>query len=53
MRVKFEIDLNNKVVNVDDDYDNTEIKISNLDNGNKLCIININRELVLDGEDNE
>lgn len=53
MRVKFEIDSNNKVVNVDDDYDNTEIKISNLDNGNKLCIININRELVLDGEDNE
>jgi hypothetical protein len=53
MRVKFEIDSDNKVVNVDDDYDNTEIKISNLDNGNKLCIININRELVLDGEDNE
>ena len=53
MRVKFEIDSNNEVVNVDDDYDNTEIKISNLDNGNKLCIININRELVLDGEDNE
>jgi hypothetical protein len=53
MRVKFEIDSDNKVINVDDDYDNTEIKISNLDNGNKLCIININRELVLDGEDNE
>lgn len=53
MRVKFEIDSDNKVVNVDDDYDNTEIKISNLDNGNKLCIININRDLVLDGEDNE
>ena len=53
MRVKFEIDSDNKVINVDDDYDNTEIKISNLDNGNKLCIININRELALDGEDNE
>jgi len=53
MRIKFEIDSDNQIVNLDDDYDNTEIKISNLDNGNKLCIVNINRELTLDGEDNE
>tara|TARA_A100001011_G_scaffold397450_1_gene498473 strand:- start:1278 stop:1466 length:189 start_codon:yes stop_codon:yes gene_type:complete len=53
MRVKFEIDSDNKVINVDDDYDNTEIKISNLDNGNKLFIININRELVLDGDERD
>ena len=53
MRVKFEIDSDNKVINVDDDYDNTEIKISNLDNGNKLFIININRELVLDEDERD
>ena len=50
MRVKFEIDSNNEVVNVDDDYDNTDISIEINEDGNKVVTILINRDLVLDGD---
>ena len=51
MRVKFEIDSDNKVINVDDDYDNTDISIKINEDGNKVVTILINRELALDGDD--
>ena len=51
MRIKFEIDSDNKIINIDDDYDNTDILISTNDSGNKVIIVNINRELVLDGDE--
>jgi len=51
MRVKFEIDSNNKVVNIDDDYDNTNISIEINEDGNKVVTILINRDLVLDGDE--
>ena len=51
MRVKFEIDSNNEVVNVDDDYDNTDISIEINEDGNKVVTILINRDLVLDGDE--
>tara|TARA_B100001939_G_C16640488_1_gene487379 strand:+ start:384 stop:572 length:189 start_codon:yes stop_codon:yes gene_type:complete len=51
MRVKFEIDSDNKVINVDDDYDNTDISIKLNEDGNKVVTILINRELVLDGDE--
>jgi hypothetical protein len=51
MRVKFEIDSNNKVINVDDDYDNTDISIKLNEDGNKVVTILINRDLVLDGDE--
>tara|TARA_R100000697_G_scaffold110944_2_gene127619 strand:+ start:148 stop:333 length:186 start_codon:yes stop_codon:yes gene_type:complete len=51
MRVKFEIDSDNKVINVDDDYDNTDISIKLNEDGNKVVTILINRELALDGDD--
>ena len=50
MRVKFEIDSNNEVVNVDDDYDNTDISIEINEDGNKVVTILINRDFVLDGD---
>lgn len=51
MRIKFEIDSDNKIINVDDDYDNTDILLSTNDSGNKVITVNVNRELVLDGDD--
>ena len=51
MRVKFEINSNNEVVNVDDDYDNTDISIKINEDGNKIVTILINRDLVLDGDE--
>ena len=53
MRVKFEIDSDNKVINVDDDYDNTDISINLNEDGNKVVTILINRELVLDGDERD
>jgi len=53
MRVKFEIDSDNKVINVDDDYDNTDISIKLNEDGNKVVTILINRELVLDGDERD
>ena len=53
MRVKFEIDSDNKVINVDDDYDNTDISIKLNEEGNKVVTILINRELVLDGDERD
>ena len=52
MRIKFEIDKNNRneFMNVDDDYDNTEISIQINEEGNQVVTLLINRELVLDGE---
>ena len=53
MRIKFEIDKNNRneFMNVDDDYDNTEISIQINEEGNQVVTIFINRELVLDGDE--
>ena len=53
MRIKFEIDKNNRneFMNVDDDYDNTDISIKINEEGNQVVTILINRELVLDGDD--
>ena len=53
MRIKFEIDKNNRneFMNVDDDYDNTEISIQINEEGNQVVTILFNRELVLDGDD--
>jgi hypothetical protein len=53
MRVKFEIDSDNKIINVDDDYDNTDISINLNEDGNKVVTILINRELVLDGDERD
>ena len=53
MRVKFEIDSDNKVINVDDDYDNNDISIKLNEEGNKVVTILINRELVLDGDERD
>ena len=53
MRIKFEIDKNNRneFMNVDDDYDNTDISIKINEEGNQVVTIVINRELVLDGDE--
>ena len=51
MRIKFEIDSDNKIINIDDDYDNTDILLSTNDSGNKVIIVNVNRDLVLDGDE--
>ena len=51
MRIKFEIDSDNKVINIDDDYDNTDIAVSTNDSGNKVVTILVNRELMLDHDD--
>jgi len=51
MRVKFEIDSDNQIVNLDDDYDNTDISIQIKEDGNKVVTILINRDLVLDGDE--
>ena len=53
MRIKFEIDKNNrnKFMNVDDDYDNTDISIKINEEGNQVVTILLNRELVLDGDE--
>ena len=53
MRIKFEIDKNNRneFMNVDDDYDNTNISIKINEEGNQVVTILINRELVLDGDE--
>ena len=53
MRIKFEIDKNNRneFMNVDDDYDNTDISIKINEEGNQVITILINRELVLDGDE--
>ena len=52
MRIKFEIDKNNRneFMNVDDDYDNTEISIKINEEGNQVVTIFLNRDLILDGE---
>ena len=53
MRIKFEIDKNNRneFMNVDDDYDNTDISIEINEEGNQVITILLNRELVLDGDE--
>lgn len=53
MRIKFEIDKNNRneFMNVDDDYDNTDISIKINEEGNQVVTILINRELVLEGDE--
>ena len=53
MRIKFEIDKNNRneFMNVDDDYDNTEISIEINEEGNQVVTIFLNRELMLDGDE--
>ena len=53
MRIKFEIDKNNRneFMNVDDDYDNTDISIKINEEGNQVVTIFLNRELMLDGDD--
>jgi len=53
MRIKFEIDKNNRneFMNVDDDYDNTDISIQINEEGNQVVTILINRELLLDGDE--
>ena len=52
MRIKFEIDKNNRneFINVDDDYDNTDISIEINEEGNQVVTLLINRDLILDGE---
>ena len=50
MRIKFEIDADNKIINIDDDYDNTDIAVSTNDSGNKVVTILVNRNLMLDGD---
>ncbi len=53
MRIKFEIDKNNRneFMNVDDDYDNTDISIEINEEGNQVVTIHINRNLVLDDDE--
>ena len=53
MRIKFEIDKNNRneFMNVDDDYDNTDISIKINEEGNQVVTILINRDLILDGDE--
>ena len=51
MRIKFEIDSDNNIINIDDDYDNTDILLSTNDSGNKVITVSVNRELMLDGDD--
>ena len=53
MRIKFEIDKNNRneFMNVDDDYDNTDISIKINEEGTQVVTILLNRELVLDGDE--
>ena len=51
MRIKFEIDSDNNIINIDDDYDNTDILLSTNDSGNKVITVNVNRDLMLDGDD--
>ena len=53
MRIKFEIDKNNRneFMNVDDDYDNTDISIKINEEGNQVVTLLINRDLVLDGDE--
>tara|TARA_Y100000052_G_C2886181_1_gene48333 strand:+ start:65 stop:259 length:195 start_codon:yes stop_codon:yes gene_type:complete len=53
MRIKFEIDKNNRneFMNVDDDYDNTDISIKINEEGNQVVTIFLNRELMLDGDE--
>jgi len=53
MRIKFEIDKNNRneFMNVDDDYDNTDISIKINEEGNQVVTILINRNLVLDDDE--
>ena len=53
MRIKFEIDKNNRneFMNIDDDYDNTEISIEINEEGNQVVTIFLNRELMLDGDE--
>lgn len=51
MRIKFEIDSDNNIINIDDDYDNTDILLSTNDSGNKVITVNVNRELMLDGDE--
>ena len=53
MRIKFEIDKNNRneFMNVDDDYDNTDISIKINEEGNQVVTIFLNRELILDGDE--
>ena len=53
MRIKFEIDKNNRneFMNVDDDYENTDISIKINEEGNQVVTILLNRELVLDGDE--
>ena len=53
MRIKFEIDSDNNVINLDDDYDNTGITIQTNEDGNKVITILINREMVLDGDERD
>jgi len=53
MRIKFEIDSDNNVINLDDDYDNTDITIQTNKDGNKVITILVNRELVLDGDERD
>ena len=55
MRIKFEIDKNNRneFMNVDDDYDNTDISIKINEEGNQVVTILINRDLVLDGDNRD
>ena len=53
MRIKFEIDSDNNVINLDDDYDNTGITIQTNEDGNKVITILVNRELVLDGDERD
>ena len=53
MRIKFEIDSDNNVIILDDDYDNSGITIQTNEDGNKVITILINRELVLDGDERD
>lgn len=53
MRIKFEIDSDNNVINLDDDYDNTGITVQTNEDGNKVITILVNRELVLDGDERD
>jgi len=50
MRIKFEIDSDNKIINIDDDYDNSSISINTNEDNNQVITVLINRELLLDGD---
>ena len=39
MRIKFEIDSDNNVMNLDDDYDNTGITVQTNEDGNQVITI--------------